>query len=89
MGYPHKVTFKVKHANHNSLSNHIVRTPSAQIHFPNSTGVFGHRAILIWGIEAWLGGHSDKYRSNVGVKCFEYLREKPIRASALMRVKAV
>ncbi len=27
-----------------------------QYTFPNSTGVFGHRAILIRGIEAWLGG---------------------------------
>ncbi len=58
MRYPHKVKFKVKYVIHNSLSNPIVRTPSAPIHFSNSTGVFGHRAILIWGIEAWLGGFS-------------------------------
>ncbi len=31
--------------------------------------------------------HSGKYSGNVGVKGFEDLREKPIRASALMRVK--
>ncbi len=32
--------------------------------------------------------HSSKYVGNVGVNCFEDLREKPIRASALTRVKA-
>ncbi len=23
---------------------------------PNSIGIFGHRAILFWGVEVWLGG---------------------------------
>ncbi len=44
------------HHKHNSLSCSIERTLSALIQFPNSPGVFGHRAILLWGgIEAWLG----------------------------------
>ncbi len=33
--------------------------------------------------------HPGKYRSNVETKVFEDLGEKPIRSSALMRVKAV
>ncbi len=33
--------------------------------------------------------HSDEYRGNVGGKWFEDLREKPVRACALMKVKAV
>ncbi len=33
--------------------------------------------------------HSGKYWGNVRVKSFEDLREKPIRASTLMRFKAV
>ncbi len=39
-----------------ALSCLIERTPSAPIHLSNKTGVFGHRAILMWGIEAWLVG---------------------------------
>ncbi len=34
---------------HNSLSRLIKCTSSAPIHFPNQSGVFGHRAILIGG----------------------------------------
>ncbi len=33
--------------------------------------------------------HPGKYKINVGAKAFEDLWEKPIRASDLMRVKAV
>ncbi len=40
---------------HNSYSCLIVHTLSAPIHFLNSTSVFGHRAIVIWGTEIWLG----------------------------------
>ncbi len=32
-----------------------MRTLSAPIHFPNSTGTFDHRAILIWGDRAMAG----------------------------------
>ncbi len=39
-----------------SLSRLIVRTLSAPIYLSNSPGIFGHCAILIWGIETWLGG---------------------------------
>ncbi len=38
-----------------TLSCLIVRTRYAPIYLSNSPGVFGNRAILIWGIEAWLG----------------------------------
>ncbi len=44
---------------------HLLYTPQTRlslpsyrahaIHFPNSTGIFGYRAILIGGIETWLG----------------------------------
>ncbi len=37
------------HHKHNSLLRLIVRTLSAPIQFPNSTAVFGHRAILTMG----------------------------------------
>ncbi len=40
---------------YNYLRCLIVRTLSAPIYLSNSTDVFGHRAILMWGIEAWLG----------------------------------
>ncbi len=42
------------HQTHNSLPCLIVRTHSAPIYLSNSPGVFGHRAILMWGIDAWL-----------------------------------
>ncbi len=47
----------VRTTNNNSFSCLTVCTLSAPIHFPNSTGVFGHRAILTMrGIRPWLGG---------------------------------
>ncbi len=33
-----------------------MRTLSALIQFPNSPGVFGHRAILMWGYRGMAGG---------------------------------
>ncbi len=45
---PYKCTYCAHHK-HNSFSCLIVCTLSAPIHFPNSTGVFGHRAILTMG----------------------------------------
>ncbi len=41
---------------HNSLSCLIVRTLSALIYLSNSPGVFGHRAILLWGDRGMAGG---------------------------------
>ncbi len=46
---------------HDSLSRLIERTSSAPIHLSNSTVVFGHCAILIWGIEARLGPSLIRY----------------------------
>ncbi len=52
---PYKCTCCTHHT-HNALSCFIVRTLSAPIQFPNSPGVFGHRAILtMGGIGPWLG----------------------------------
>ncbi len=45
---PYKFTCCTHHTD-DSYSRLIVRTLSAPIHFPNSTGVFGHYVILIWG----------------------------------------
>ncbi len=45
---PYKCTC-CTHDKHNSYSRLIVRTLSAPIYLSNSPGVFGHRAILIWG----------------------------------------
>ncbi len=45
-------TYKCTHCTHHidlSLSCFVVRTLSALIQFPNSPGVFGPRAILLWG----------------------------------------
>ncbi len=54
---------------HNSPSRFIQRTQSAQIHFSNSIGAFGHRAILIWGDRGMDGGFllelTYLYRANV------------------------
>ncbi len=41
---------------HNSLFRRVGRTSSAPIHLSNSTGVFGHRAILIKGDQSMAGG---------------------------------
>ncbi len=57
---PYKCTCCTHHK-HNSLSCLIVHTLSAPIYLSNSPGVFGHRAILIWGIETWLGFFSKNY----------------------------
>ncbi len=46
------------HHKQNSYSRLTVRTLSAPIHFPNSTDVSGHRAILIWGDRGMAGGFS-------------------------------
>ncbi len=43
-----------------TLSCLIVRTPSAPIHLSNSPGVFGHRAILIWGDRDMIGGFLEE-----------------------------
>ncbi len=43
-----------------SLSRLIERTHSAPIHLPNSTGIFGHRAILVWGDRDITGVFSEK-----------------------------
>ncbi len=51
---PYKCTCCTHHT-HNFYSRLIERTSFAIIQFPNSTAVLGHRAILIWGVEAWLG----------------------------------
>ncbi len=45
---PYKCTFCTHHK-YNAHSCLIVRTLSAPIHLSNSPGVFGHRAILMWG----------------------------------------
>ncbi len=52
---PYKCTCCTHHR-HNSLSCLIVRTLSAPIYLSNSPGVFGHRAILIWGDRDMAGG---------------------------------
>ncbi len=44
------------HHKQNAYSRLIVRTLSAPIHLSNPTGVFGHRAILIWGDRDMAGG---------------------------------
>ncbi len=51
---PYKCTCTT-HQTHNSLPSFIVLTLSAPIYLSISPDVFGHRAILMWGIEAWLG----------------------------------
>ncbi len=51
---PYKCTC-CKHHTHNSYSRLSVRTLSAPIHFPNSTGVFDQRAILMWGDQGMAG----------------------------------
>ncbi len=65
---PYKCTCCTPHK-HNSLSCLIVRTLSAPIHFPNSTCVFGHSAILIWGDRDMAGGFLEEqpvtFKSNV------------------------
>ncbi len=56
---PHKCTCCTHHE-HNSLSCLIVRTLSAPIYLSNSPGVFGHRAILIWGDRDIAGGFLEE-----------------------------
>ncbi len=54
---------------HNSYSHLIVCTLSAPIHFPNSTGVFGHRAILTMGDRTVAGGFLIEQTDLFQIQC--------------------
>ncbi len=58
---PYKWTCCTHHT-YNSLSCLFVRTLSAPMHLSNTLGAFGHRAILIWGIDTWPGAFSKNKR---------------------------
>ncbi len=55
----HLINVPAQHTKpHSPHSRIIVRMLSALIQLSNSTGVFGHRAILIWGYRGMAGGFS-------------------------------
>ncbi len=57
------------HNPHNSLSCLIVRTLSAPIYLSNPPGVFGHRAILLWGGSRHGWGFSLRISVTLYVSC--------------------